>query len=120
YILSDHCYKESQVVYYRYGGMQPYEVLNVRGERVPMLVAPDGSEVPDQRAAYPVTPSWAGALLPAHEFEKQSDGSLALRDGRFEIETVLAFSNAGGVYLALDHSTGRRVVIKEARPRINV
>src|SRR5947209_6967540 len=33
YILSDHRYKESGVVFYRYGGMQLYQKVNVKGER---------------------------------------------------------------------------------------
>src|SRR5205085_916795 len=67
YILSDHRYKDSATVFYRYGGMRLYEVLNVNGEKTPMLVAPDGTEVPDQRLAYPITPSWVTTLLPMAE-----------------------------------------------------
>jgi len=59
YILSDHRYKDSHVVFYRYGGMRLREALDVTGERTPMLVAPDGSEYPDRRLPYPETPAWA-------------------------------------------------------------
>ena len=35
YILSDRRYKDSKVVFYRYGGMSPFKVLNIKGEKVP-------------------------------------------------------------------------------------
>jgi serine/threonine protein kinase len=119
YILSDHRYKDSGVVFYRYGGMRLYEVLNVKGEKTPMLVGPDGTEIPDHRFAYPVTPPWAGTLLPIEEPQEQGEGGYHLKAGRFTIESVIDFSNAGGVYLAVDQGSGKKVVIKEARPCIN-
>ncbi len=119
YILSDHRYKDSNVVFFRFGGMRLYDVLNVKGGRTPMLVAPDGSEVPDQRTAYPVTPSWESPPLPLEDPGKQQQEFEGMKDGRYKIEDVLDFSNAGGVYRALDLQTGKRVVIKEARPCIN-
>ncbi|MGZ4853623.1 MAG: class III lanthionine synthetase LanKC [Candidatus Angelobacter sp.] len=118
YILSDHCYKESRVVFYRYGGMRLFDVLNVKGERTPMLLAPDGSHFPDERQPFPVTPPWAGNVLPQSQAQ-QSPRSHCLKQERYEVEDVLSFSNAGGVYLATDRSTGRKVVIKEARPCVN-
>jgi len=115
YILSDRRYKESGVVFYRYGGMQLRQALNVKGEKTPMLVGPDGSEVPDQRLPYPVTPEWATDVLLCEE--PQGDGR-SLGAGRYLIEDVFGFSNAGGVYRARDSKTGKQVVIKEARPCI--
>ncbi len=120
YILSDHRYKTSSTVFYRYGGMQLYDVLNVKGERVPMLIAPDGKQVPDQRAPYPVTAEWASAPLIQHEAtDDDKEASQTLKQGRYEIESVIDFSNAGGVYKAFDHVSQRPVLIKEARPFIN-
>src|SRR5205823_13542919 len=37
YILSDHRYKESRVVFYRYGGIKMNVALNIKGERVAVL-----------------------------------------------------------------------------------
>jgi serine/threonine protein kinase len=118
YVLSDHRYKQSGVVFYRFGGMRLYEVLNVRGEKTPMLVSPDGSEVPDERQAYPVTPSWAAQPLPLDD-RQNAHADAALKNKRYEIDDVLNFSNSGGVYLGRDRETGKRVVIKEARPCVN-
>jgi serine/threonine protein kinase len=119
YILSDHRYKESRVVFYRYGGMRLYDVLNVRGERTPVLVAPDGSHFQDERSPYPVTPPWVSTIVPMEEPQAASEHSHCLKQNRYEVQDVLGFSNAGGVYCALDRQTGNRVVIKEARPCVN-
>ena len=120
YILSDHCYKDSRVVFYRYGGMKLRESLEVTGERTPMLLAPDGTEIPDQRLAYPTTPAWVTNIVSAEKPHASSDESYSLQGGRFQIEGVLNFSNAGGVYYGKDTRTGARVVIKEARPYIEM
>jgi len=120
YILSDNRYLDSGIVYYRYGGMRRYDVLNVEGERVPMLVGPDGSEIPDERLAYPVTPSWASELLPPLNKPAQAQEDVhTLKHGRYRIEDVFSFSNAGGIYKGVDEHTGQQVVIKEARPHVN-
>jgi hypothetical protein len=116
YILSDRRYKDCGVIFYRYGGMQLRRSLNVNGEKTAMLVGPDGVEVPDQRLPYPFTPEWATRVLPAEETDTDAT---SLRGGRYLIEDVLSFSNAGGVYRARDGETGKQVVIKEARPWIN-
>jgi serine/threonine protein kinase len=119
YILSDHRYKESRIVFYRYGGMRLYEVLNVKGERTPVLVAPDGSHFQDERRPYPVTPPWVSTIVPTGEPREASEHGHCLKQNRYEVQDVLGFSNAGGVYSALDKKTGNRVVIKEARPCVN-
>ena len=119
YILSDHRYKNSNVLFYRYGGMRLRDALNVKGERTPVLVAPDGTEVPDERTAYPVTPSWETSPLPLDDTDDGETEIQGFKGGRYQIQEALAFSNAGGVYRALDHQTGKQVVIKEARPCVN-
>lgn len=119
YVLSDYRYKDSCVVFYRYGGMQLYEVLNVEGERTPMLVRPDGKEVPDQRLAYPFTPEWADELLPVNQDHTDQTSSVHLKEGRYTIEEAIHFSNSGGIYRAVDNDNGQKVIIKEARPGIN-
>ena len=119
YILSDSRYKNSRVVFYRYGGIRPHTTLNARGEKIPVSNGPDGAVIPDQRLAYPVTPAWETPVLPVEGREDAKSEALTLLQGRYTIEKALAFSNAGGVYHARDNHTGRRVVIKEARPCVN-
>lgn len=115
YILSDRQHKESGIVFYRYGGMQLRQRINIKAERVPMLVDPDGNEIPDLRLPYPTVPEWASDVLSSEE--TQSEGH-TLGHGRYLVEDAFGFSSAGGVYRAQDIETGRYVVIKEARPFI--
>jgi serine/threonine protein kinase len=118
YILSDHRYKASHVVFYRYGGMRAQTTLNVKGEKNHVLTGPDGSVVPDQRLPYPTVPAWEEPVIPVECGAGSIKSSALLRD-RYGIEAALSFSSAGGVYLARDNQTGNRVVVKEARPCIN-
>lgn len=119
YILSDYRYENQGVVFYRYGGMLTHQTLNERGETVPLLLGPDGDEFPDRRLAFPMTPPWAESPFQVPQATESSTGAMLLRNGRYEITDVMAFSSAGGVYLAKDHQTGRKVVVKEARPHIS-
>ncbi len=119
YILSDKRYKDSKIVFYRYGGIRPDATLNQRGESVHMLVSPEGERVPDQRRPYFVVPAWAkDPFEEASANEEQQTGAedITLKEGRYLIKDVFGHSNSGGVYLAEDKETGQDVVIKEARP----
>lgn len=122
YILSDHRYKHSRVLFYRYGGMRTRTTLNVKGEKIPVLVDPEGNVIPDQRLAYPVVPSWETPILPAStpaSREEIKNATISLCNGRYVIENAISFSSAGGVYYGRDNLTGNKVVLKEARPCIN-
>ncbi|MYS12070.1 lantipeptide synthetase, partial [Streptomyces sp. SID6041] len=60
-------------------------------------------------------PAWVTppAFLRPH---LEARASVTVQDVPYEIEKALHFSNGGGVYEARDRRTGRRVVLKEARP----
>jgi serine/threonine protein kinase len=120
YILSDKRYKDSRVIFYRYGGIRPFTFLNVKGENVSVLLSPGGEKVPDVRRPYFHVPAWAKdpfeAAVPVAQGETAGSGEIALKDGRYVVKSVLNFSNSGGVYVAHDRETGNDVVIKEARP----
>lgn len=118
YILSDQRYKLSRVVFYRYGGMRSHSVLEVTGERIPVLRRPDGQAEPDKRLAYPVLPSWEEPIAPAGDNSPADNDNPRLLHNRYAIETAVSFSSAGGVYIARDQKTGNKVVVKEARPLI--
>ena len=114
YILSDRRYRDSRILHYRYGGMQQVSVLAADGTRRPMIVAPSGEYVSDQRTPYFKLPEWV-----EDPFGGTREVTLAappVLNGRYRVEAVLAFSNAGGVYRATDLRTERTVIIKEARP----
>ncbi|MGC2698351.1 MAG: class III lanthionine synthetase LanKC [Candidatus Angelobacter sp.] len=120
YILSDHRYNNSWVVFYRYGGICTRTDLNVKGEKVPVLKTPDGRLVPDQRLAYPTIPAWEKPVLPlgSETSDDKKEGGPHLLHGRYTIEKAVSFSSAGGVYFAHDNQSGKTVVVKESRPYI--
>ncbi len=118
YILSDLRWEEGPL-YLRYGGFSPRFCFARDGEYVPAVVRPDGRPVPDVRGAVFKVPSWAevpsfiGSRIRAAR--ARSAGGFPYR-----VEKALRFSNGGGVYRALDPRTGRRVVLREARPYAGV
>jgi hypothetical protein len=117
YILSDQRYKDSKILFYRYGGFHPPYQLNVDGTQTSYLLSPQGEYVPDQRLPYFHLPDWASDPFgEADDVEYQ--GNTALND-RYLVEGALAFSNAGGVYYGTDTSTQQSVILKEARPLTN-
>lgn len=115
YILSDRRYKDSKVVFYRYGGLLRNYSLRIDGQRTPVIRGPDGTLESDERLPYFKLPVWVGDPF-GDSGEPAADGEAHLLNGRYSIQEALNFSNAGGVYKALDTQTGKSVVIKEARP----
>ncbi|MGI8793335.1 MAG: class III lanthionine synthetase LanKC [Acidimicrobiales bacterium] len=114
YILSDRRYKGSPCLYYRYGGIQPEEILRYDGRKDYLLTAPDGSRHVDTRFPYFKPPAWVTDPLPPDP--PSTEEANTLNDGRYLVLKALNFSNSGGVYLARDRATNTDVAIKEARP----
>lgn len=114
YILSDTRFKDCKVLYYRYGGFSRIESANQNGDNQLHVVAPDGSLYPDKRSAYFDPPPWVDDPFPRETVDEQEEPTL--KNGRYLVEEVLRFTNAGGVYKAIDQRTQEIVVIKEARP----
>jgi tRNA A-37 threonylcarbamoyl transferase component Bud32 len=113
YILSDKRYKDCRVLYYRYGGMLRNSYTDIKGEQVLVLVTPDGEKVRDVRSPYFAPPPWAEDPFPVEKVERPQQ--IVLND-RFVVQKAISFSNSGGVYVAEDRTTGKEVIIKEARP----
>ncbi|WP_223638201.1 hypothetical protein [Corallococcus sp. EGB] len=114
YILSDKRFRDSKVVYYRYGGFVRMTRLKVDGTRSLLIHRPDGAAVLDVRTPYFQLPEWVKDPLP-DEPEPEGDDS-GLLNGRYQVLEALAFTNSGGIYKAVDQRTGRTVCLKEARP----
>ncbi|MFF7014158.1 MULTISPECIES: class III lanthionine synthetase LanKC [Streptomyces] len=114
YILSDLRIGDAPV-YTRYGAYVPRWCDDGEGGRVLALRDPSGNLVPDERGVVFRTPSWVEVppFLRPHLAARA-----AARDDTFPytVTEALQFSNAGGIYLAEDRDTGRRVVLREARP----
>ncbi|GAA3134376.1 class III lanthionine synthetase LanKC [Planomonospora alba] len=114
YILSDLRYGEGPL-FVRYGGFLARTCLDDGGETVPAVEDDRGRLVPDVRGPAFGVPSWV--TLPAFLEPHLAARNAVTVDGLpYAIESVMHFSNGGGVYLGRDTRTGRQVVLKEARP----
>lgn len=120
YILSDRRYRDSRIVHYRYGGLLSVTRMGEDGRLAYLIRDGEGRYVDDERMPYFRLP--AGIVDPFQPPDAAEDDAEpgTLRNGRYKVESTLARTNSGGVYLAFDRERGRRVVIKEARPYTNV
>jgi serine/threonine protein kinase len=123
YVLSDKRYKDSKVVFYRYGAFRKFRIMNVYGEKIPAIASPDGKLIPDERRPFFRLPAW---VRPPFQEETAigntsgGGGQAMLLHDRYAIKKAIKFSNAGGIYKATDTRTGKIVIIREARPHISV
>lgn len=114
YILSDLRF-DAGPLFVRYGGFVERHCLSESGERVLALEDGEGRLVPDVRGPLFAVPPWV--TLP--EFlapHLAARNSVTMTGLPYHVESVMHFSNGGGVYLARDERTGERVVLKEGRP----
>ncbi|ATB34078.1 class III lanthionine synthetase LanKC [Melittangium boletus] len=116
YILSDRPYRDSKVLFYRYGTFLPSGRINLHGERDASFLGQDGRLVEDPRLPYFSLPEGVSDPFPEAPGDEDESGAL---NGRYEPLSTLGTSSKGGVYLCRDLQTGREVVIKEARPHVN-
>jgi len=99
----------------RYGAFAEQHCLSSTGERVLALVDAEGRLVPDVRG--PVFSIPASAQLPSFlEPHLAARNAVTTNDMDYAIETVIQFSNGGGVDLGHDRESDVRVVLKEGRP----
>ena len=113
-ILTDRRYKNSKVIHYRYGGFIPEMQYDSLGNAKFLIEDGRGEMVEDERKPYFVMP--VGIENPVEQtMQTESDGSSRLFD-EYNIEKAIRFTNSGGVYLATEKKTLKKVVVKEARP----
>ncbi|MBT2364792.1 class III lanthionine synthetase LanKC [Streptomyces sp. ISL-10] len=110
-ILSDLRIGES-VVHVRYGAYSRRFCRTAQGRISLALEDPDGRLVPDARSVPFRAPSFV--TVPDAFMPPPPDGSGPVPP--YRIDKTLHFSNSGGVYLATHLTSGREVVLKEARP----
>jgi hypothetical protein len=116
-ILSDRQYKDSKILFYRYGGFRSLRRVNIDGTHTNFLVSPTGEWVPDERLPYFSLVDWVDDPFGRPSIaEPETD---ILLNNRYLIEEAFRFSNTGGIYHGSDTITGKPVVIKEARPLTN-
>ncbi|MFC9342066.1 class III lanthionine synthetase LanKC [Streptomyces sp. NPDC057020] len=114
YILSDLRWGRGPV-HLRYGSFTLRHCYDEHGELRPAVEDGSGTLVPDRRDPVFHVPAWVTppAFLTPH---LEARASVTVQDMPYAVEKALHFSNGGGVYEARDRRTGRRVVLKEARP----
>ena len=118
YILSDRPYKDSRVVFYRYGEHYSRPVVNAYGVRVPTLISPTGERFTDERAAYFRLPPWVEDPFNPEPPPTPPGEDGVLLHGRYQVKMAIKFSSVGGIYQAFDSVAERDVVIREARPML--
>ncbi|GAA4499397.1 class III lanthionine synthetase LanKC [Actinoallomurus oryzae] len=114
YILSDLRIGEGPL-YVRYGGFIERHCEDEDGRLVAAIEDGEGRLVPDRRNPVFTVPSWVTlpACLAPH---LEARNAVTMTGVPYEIKEALHFSNGGGVYVAEDTRTGRKVVLKEGRP----
>ncbi|TXS50098.1 class III lanthionine synthetase LanKC [Streptomyces sp. t39] len=114
YILSDLRWGRGPV-HLRYGSFTRRHCYDEHGALQPALEDGTGTLVPDRRGPVFRVPDW---VTPPPFLRPHLDARAAVtvQDMPYEIVKALHFSNGGGVYEAKHRETGRRVVLKEARP----
>jgi hypothetical protein len=117
-ILSDRQLRPGSLVHYRYGVGGARPVLTNDGNFASVLVAPDGTTVPDQRLAWFSPPAWAGSPFPGVAMVQPAAPEAVRLADRFIVRRALRHANKGGVYVATDATTGTDVIIKHARRHI--
>lgn len=71
YILSDRRYKESKVLFYRYGAFRRAQRVNVYGEPIALVQSADGKMIPDYRLPYFALPEGVDDPFPDTEEEEK-------------------------------------------------
>jgi serine/threonine protein kinase len=118
YILSDRPFRDSKVVFYRYGEHSGVPGVNWLGRRVPRLQSPDGELVSDERLAYFWLPPWVRDPFSDRAIPVRPSEDGILLGNRYRVMGAIKFSSTGGIYMADDTATNEPVIIREARPHL--
>lgn len=116
-VLTDKSFRGSHNVFYRWGAFVASGRINDQGEPEDLIPDGRGNWIPDKRLPYFSVPN--GIKDPFDQAEEKIASTASppkLKIDRFEVESVIRFTNAGGRYKALDKLTNMPVVLKEARP----
>jgi class III lanthionine synthetase len=114
YILSDLRWHGGPL-YVRYGAFANRYTVDESGEVVEAIEDASGTLVPDRRDPVFRVPSWV-ELPEFLEPHLKARNAVTTTDLPYTIESVLHFSNGGGIYLGRDTRSDEQVVLKEGRP----
>ncbi|MGT2926653.1 class III lanthionine synthetase LanKC N-terminal domain-containing protein [Streptococcus cuniculipharyngis] len=110
YILSDRPYRDSQVIFYRFGLILLDNADLEDG--LPTLIGPNNEKWQDYQKAYFDLPAWIEDIQGEQEFQSSYLGD------NYQVLLLLKQSAGGNVYLATNKFSREQVVIKESRPYI--
>lgn len=113
-ILTDFKYKDSNILFYRYGGILPKQFVDSKGQRRYFLNY-NGKKTEDVRSTLPYLPEGIKNPFVMESVEKYLPKELDI----YEFEGALKFFNNGGVYKAKNKNTNENVVIKEVSRFMN-
>jgi tRNA A-37 threonylcarbamoyl transferase component Bud32 len=114
YILSDLRWGNGPL-HVRYGGFLSQHCVDETGQVVLAIADDTGKLVPDRRDPVFYVPPWLTLpdFLAPHLAARNA---VTVADLPYTIDSVLHFSNGGGIYRGRDTRTGAEIVLKEGRP----
>lgn len=118
YILSDRPYRDSRVVFYRYGEHSTAAVVTPDGQRASVIIGPDSQRISDARQAYFALPPWVTDPFTRDVLPSAPGEDGVLLHERYQVTSAERFSSIGGIYGGVDTHTGLKVIIREARPHM--
>lgn len=118
YLLTDYPYRDSNVVFFRYGEHAGLGGLDAGGRPLRAILSPTGAVELDKREPLAPIPEWVPNSLGAKRGRPTTPNEMWLREMRYRITGARRYSNFGGIYKGEDTLTGQKVVIREARPHL--
>ncbi|HEX8145570.1 MAG TPA: class III lanthionine synthetase LanKC [Pyrinomonadaceae bacterium] len=115
YLLTDRPYKDSRVIYYRYGEHTGIQKINSHGMPLHYILSPDGEPYSDERVPFFRLPPWVTDPFGASSMPSSNGGEVWLNN-RYRVTGAVRYSSFGGLYAGEDTQTGQTVIIREARP----
>ncbi|TWS95278.1 kinase [Streptococcus sp. sy018] len=110
YIVSDRPYKNSQVIFYRFGSILLDNANFENG--LPTLTGPNNQKWQDYQKNYFDLPTWIEDIQCKQMFQSSYLGE------HYQVSSILKQSAGGNVYLATNKFSFNQVIIKESRPHI--
>jgi len=123
YILTDKPYRNSRVVYYRYGVHRGKPRVDSTGRNVSGFFLEDGSwyndiRGPSFRLPPGVTDPFALRTSDDSAVKTNPQPKAVLLKNRFLVQGAIKFNATGGIYRGIDTESNREVVIREVRGKL--
>lgn len=116
HILTDRAYRDSRVVYYRYGAHAKDRRTDRLGTMIAGFTLDDGTWYEDIRGPqFRLPPGCADPFKQEQPTSVSPSKQPIMLANRYEVRAALKFNATGGVYVGTDTHTGREIVIHEVR-----